>query len=851
MKKISKILMALSLIFTLNSCNIIFGSTSSNTSSSSTNTITDAKPSSIEVSPKSVAVVIGNTHQLNASVYPLEAKQDVVWKSSKLNIATVDEETGLVTAKAIGVTKIYAYAKENQIISDYCTLTVASEVIEATSLSLDKHEVELNLDQTLILHATLEPTNSTGGVQWSSSDESIVAVNNSGKLTATGFGEATIKATASSNSTVYDECKVTVKKVHVDTVALEKHSLEASTGSTINLTANVLPTNANDKSLTWTSSNTEVASIINDGEIRCLKAGETIITVTSNDNNNAYDSLNLSVIDVHPTSFSLSKSSLSLTINSTATLETIFVPENTSNKNVIWESENENVATINNGVVTAINYGTTSIKATTEDGNLKSTCVVTVEEIAKQEMNYLQEDLSDHSVYQIDAIPSTGSPKMIVIPIWFTDSTNYISTSEKTTVKEDIAKAYFGTNEETGWRSVKTYYQEESHNKLTLDGVVTDWYSCGYRSSSVSESNTTSIVKNATNWFKTNNPDTYNDYDTNNDGYLDALVLIYAAPDYISSSSKNDNLWAYCYWIQESNNDLSNPIPNVFFWASYDFMYGRNNPKVGSYGGGDTRYCNIDTHTYIHEMGHIFGLNDYYDYNNGYSAAGGFSMQDYNVGGHDPYSVMSLGWASPYVPVDTITIEINPFQQSGDLILLSPNFRNSPFDEYLLIELYTPTGLNEFDANNTYQNAYPQGPSLPGCRIWHVDARLATYQSKSFVLETDPSIYETKQYVNAFTNSTFVSSDDGRGSVLASSSTDSYANYRELQLIRKNYLTDPKCDEVLSYSNLFVTGDTFDMNTYAKVFYNNGKLNNGKQLGYRVSFDSVTSTKATITITKG
>ena len=91
---------------------------------------------------------------------------------------------------------------------------------------------------------------------------------------------------------------------------------------------------------------------------------------------------------------------ISLTINSTATLETIFVPENTSNKNVIWESENENVATINNGVVTAINYGTTSIKATTEDGNLKSTCVVTVEEIAKQEMNYLQEDLSDHSVYQ-------------------------------------------------------------------------------------------------------------------------------------------------------------------------------------------------------------------------------------------------------------------------------------------------------------------------------------------------------------------------------------------------------------------------------------------------------------------
>ena len=73
--------------------------------------------------------------------------------------------------------------------------------------------------------------------------------------------------------------------------------------------------------------------------------------------------------------------------------------------------------------------------------------------------------------------PSVNKAKLLVIPVWFeNDSANYINESKKEDLKKDIETAYFGTNEETGWRSVKTYYEEESHGALTISGTVSDWY---------------------------------------------------------------------------------------------------------------------------------------------------------------------------------------------------------------------------------------------------------------------------------------------------------------------------------------------------------------------------------------
>jgi len=563
--------------------------------------------------------------------------------------------------------------------------------------------------------------------------------------------------------------------------------------------------------------------------------------------------------DVYPTKISLSPSSKIVNPGDEFDISIAYTPENTTIKEVTWTSTNSFVATVDdNGHVTTHNKGTASIKATAKRkiGSISASCSVTVKDeegtITKSKLKYTYEDYIKYNASQISSCPLEDNPKLLIIPIWFTDSTNFIDTSKKETVREDIRKTYVGTNEETGWRSVKTFYEEESKGTMSLDATVSSWYSCGdsytkYTSKTTGRSNTRNLVSKATTWYFTNNPsDSKSNYDTDDNGYLDGVMLIYGAPDYGTyGGSSNSNLWAYCFWLQTEAGTVSAPEPNVFFWASYDFMYGSNaTSRTGkSYGGGDTTYCNLDTHTYIHEMGHVLGLEDYYDYSEQYNPAGGFSMQDANVGGHDPYSVMAYGWADPYIPTESMEITINDFQSSHDLILLSDHAVDSPFDEYLLLELYTPTGLNKFDSDHQYSSRYPQGPSVPGIRLWHIDARLTNYlggEDFSTSLTTNPKT----NYVTHAMSNTY--DDEDYGSPLG----EDYYDYNILQLIRNSSTIDYHPTSNLSESSLFKTGSSFNMSTYSKQFVKGTTLNNGKALGWSFSVQGIADNQAVISLTK-
>ncbi len=467
----------------------------------------------------------------------------------------------------------------------------------------------------------------------------------------------------------------------------------------------------------------------------------------------------------------------------------------------------------------------------------------------KVELDYDYSDYIANNTYDIDAAPNKGEAKLLVIPVWFKDSSTYItSTAKKAQLKSDIEKAYFGTNEETGWRSVKTFYEEESKGKLTITGVVTDWYECGYYSSSCSSDRTENIVSAAVKWYSNTSGDTtLSSFDCDNNGHLDGVMLIYAAPDYATSGNTNDNLWAYCFWLQKNDANVLKPTPNVFFWASYDFMYGRKN-AISSFAGGDTTNCKLDAHTYIHEMGHVFGLEDYYDYSGQYNPAGGYSMQDYNVGGHDPYSVMSLGWANPYIPTSSTTYNLRPFTSSGDVILLANHTVNSPFDEYLLLELYTNDGLNAFDSKYQYCGNYPQGPSTPGIRIWHVDARLLYSKTSSYSftkVTTNPLTSEG--YVYHMMSNTYWSKD---AEANCSPLGKDYADYDILHLIRNNKSVSNKITSNLTSYVLFKAGSSFSMDTHGKQFAKEGKLDSGKELGWTVNIKTVNSEGAEVEVIK-
>ena len=176
-----------------------------------------------------------------------------------------------------------------------------------------------------------------------------------------------------------------------------------------------------------------------------------------------------------------------------------------------------------------------------------------------------------------------------------------------------------------------------------------------------------------------------------------------------------------------------------------------------------------------------------------------------------------------------------------------------PFDEYLLIELFSPTGLNKFDCDYQYSSNSPQGPNTLGIRLWHVDSRL-TYEvsaggrwGTTSYSTTLTSNVQTSNCTLAFSNTY---NKSGYGTVLGSS----YDNYNLLQLIRNNTSESHKTRSSLSSASLFKQGDSFDMTTYKSQFVKKPYLNSGIDLGWSFSVDSITNEngemKATITCTK-
>ena len=557
----------------------------------------------------------------------------------------------------------------------------------------------------------------------------------------------------------------------------------------------------------------------------------------------------------YPTKISI-RSSLMLKVGDEEELTVEITPNDVDYKVIEWSTNDEDVVTVEDGAVTAVGAGKTTIVASSlnKDGEaITSECSVVVADpslVSKTELDYDYDDYTAYSAYGSDNCPLNGEPKLLIVPIWFNDSDTFIDESKQEDVKADIEAVFIGTNEETGWRSVKTYYEEESFGKMSLTGTVTDWYEIdeSYVAYKNDLDKVTNLVSSSITWFFTNNPgENRKSYDSNGDGYLDGVMLIYAAPDYSSLGESSNYLWAFAYNVYNSSPSKVKPNPKAFFWGSYDFMYeyGQNaKSRTGktNYGRGDTRFCNIDSHAFIHEMGHVLGVPDYYDYSGQYSPAGSFSMQDMNVGGHDPYSVMAYGWANPYIPTDTTTIIIDDFQSSHDVILLANHEVNSPFDEYLLLELYSPTGLNEFDAENAYKYYYPQGPMDIGLRVWHVDARLTQYTNFgwSSKLITDP----TKGSVShAMTNTYYL--EDSSSNDYLSPLGDLYSEFNILQLIR--------CDgDLYSFNSdsLFYEGMSFDTDTYEDQFVRNGKMNDGEPLGWSFTVDVIDGTSAAITVEK-
>ncbi len=255
------------------------------------------------------------------------------------------------------------------------TITVKPLYIPVTSVTLDKSTLELTVGANGQLKATVSPDDATDkSVTWTSSDSKVATVDANGRVTAVSVGTATITA---KSGEVTATCEVKVLPIAVSSVTLDKSTLEIIVGSNGQLKATVSPGNATDKSVTWTSSDSKVATVDANGRVTAVSVGTATITAKSGE---VTATCKVTVLPVPVTSITLNKTSISLQLGYAEELIATVSPNNAANKEVTWSSSDNNVVVIgrSDGKVYAVSrsVGTATITATC--GGKTATCKVTV-----------------------------------------------------------------------------------------------------------------------------------------------------------------------------------------------------------------------------------------------------------------------------------------------------------------------------------------------------------------------------------------------------------------------------------------------------------------------------------------
>lgn len=371
--------------------------------------------------------------------------------------------------------------------------------------------------------------------------------------------------------------------------------------------------------------------------------------------------------------------------------------------------------------------------------------------------------------------------------------------------------------------SLSEYFDIASYGKLKVNSFMTDWYIAPH---DFSEYRMMDIDINFENevmdWFYANYPDMdMSKFDRDQNGYIDSAVFVN-----IGDMSDADG---YAIISFEGG---------ILRRETYGKEYAQtpDRPKINCVVNMNS--VHFSDNTLIHELSHGFGLIDYYDVTySGANAVGGYDMQSGNDGDWNVYSKYSVGWIDPVVvkdlnPGESKEITISSFADTGDAIVIpaAGSSTETPFGEYIALELFTGTGADKYDASE-----FGLG-NFEGVRIYHVDA---TMESHDYVPDDypdmEPVTVGTIHYANDY-------KENGR------------YNLEVIQAGAINTFTDlDKNIRNIDQSDFFKAGDTFTLDKYS-AFFDEGKLDFDEDFGYRIDIVSITGTgenaKAVIKITR-
>ncbi len=355
---------------------VITASTANGKTAECTITVPGTKVTGVSLDPTEAQMHIGETLQLEETVIPENAdNQNVTWTSSNEAVASVDED-GLVTAEDAG-TAIITVTTEDGDKTAQCTITVLKTTV--TGVILDQTAAHMYVREALQLKETVAPENADNkDVTWSSSDEAVASVNENGLVTAKNAGTATITVTTEDGGKTA-ECAITVEAVPVQQIKLEPISTTLPLGKTLTLKSQILPENATNPGITWTSSEPSIASVDANGTVKALKTGTVTITAAAVDGSSITGTSEITVIVIPVTGIKLNQTTASIQDNDTITLHAEVLPADATYKTITWRSDNPQVAAVDaKGKVTAVKTGTARVIATSADGKKEAVCTVTV-----------------------------------------------------------------------------------------------------------------------------------------------------------------------------------------------------------------------------------------------------------------------------------------------------------------------------------------------------------------------------------------------------------------------------------------------------------------------------------------
>ena len=339
----------------------------------------------IRLDATSITVGVGGTWQLNATVEPEDAEnKSVTWESSDETVATVDEN-GLVTGKSAGSATVTVRTEEGGYTAQCSVIVEGEEIVAVTGVRLDNTGITVGVGGTWQLNATVEPEDAENkSVTWESSDETVATVDENGLVTGKSAGNATVTVrTVDGGYTA--QCSVTVEGeevVAVTGVRLDYEGITIDVGGTWQLNATVEPEDAENKGVTWESSDETVATVDENGLVTGKSAGSATVTVRTVDGGyTAQCSVTVEGEEtVLPTGVTLSHTTLNMQVGEEAQLIATVQPADATDKSITWESNApETVSVDSEGRLTAHKAGTAVITARTVNG-FSAFCMVTVEE---------------------------------------------------------------------------------------------------------------------------------------------------------------------------------------------------------------------------------------------------------------------------------------------------------------------------------------------------------------------------------------------------------------------------------------------------------------------------------------